>query len=198
MTDIAASERRLSAALDRIDGLLERGGWRGAGQPAQPPAADTGAEDAIAALRAENARLTEALEELQARLAAMPAGDMAHADAAEGGDAARLAAANEALAEANRDLIDAQDGQGDEQEAALAALRAEIESLRAARAAEIGQLGEIVIELERLLAGNGISPSAERTGAAAAASEGLRFDAVYGEADDDDGDDDSDQRGGRI
>lgn len=66
-------------------------------------------------------------------------------------DAARLAAANDALAEANRALLagpEAGDG-------ASAALEAEIEALRAARAAEISQLSEIVHELDRLLAAEG-------------------------------------------
>ena len=196
MTDISASERRLSAALDRIDGLLERGTWRSitAGPPEAAAHADSGADAEIAALRAENAELTDALTRLQTQIAATSGGVDADAEA---GDAARLAAANEALADANRDLIEAQDGQGDEQEAALAALRAEIESLRASRAAEIGQLGEIVIELERLLGGNGTTAVPDGAVRPAAATAGLRFDAVYGEAGDDD-DDSEDQRGGGI
>lgn len=153
MSDISVSERRLSAALDRMDRLLEAGAAR--------PAVAAPDEAAIAAMQqrledlqvqntrlaAENAALRAegggpadaALDEAQARLTAF----------AE--QAARLVVANDDLAAANRALIDAAADAGDGEQAVRDALSAEIEALHAARAAEITQMGEIMVELERLL-----------------------------------------------
>ncbi len=130
MTDISVSERRLSAALDRIDQLLEAGVYRRAGS--DTPSDDTPPQPATDAALAEAARRIAAATD----------------------QATRLAAANDDLAAANRILIDAASGQGDRVEAVSIALEAEIEALRAARAAEIAQLGDIMQELERLMAGD--------------------------------------------
>lgn len=147
MTDISVSERRLSAALDRIDQLLE------AGAVPRPVAAGAdGSADVQAKLDqalAENRRLAEQLAALNGVSASQDDGDRV---AAASEQAARLAAANDELAQANRVLIEAASGQGDLNEAVSVALEAEIEALRAARAAEIAQLGDIMVELERLLA----------------------------------------------
>ena len=145
MSDITASERRLSAALDRMDQLLD------AGLPAR---ADTG-------LIAE---LTRQRDEALARLAERPdaapeaaadtvdlGGLQAHLDAATE-QAAALARANDALIAANRDLIEAQETGGIGPDEQMAALEAELDALRAARAAEMAQMSEIMTELERLLA----------------------------------------------
>ena len=134
MSDISVSERRLSAALDRIDQLLDGAGSR-------PQTTDGDMQRRLDEVLAENKRL-------KAQLEASGGASMASA----GEIAARLAAANDELASANRALIEAASGQGDMIEAASVALEAEIEALRAARAAEIGQLGDIMGELERLLA----------------------------------------------
>lgn len=144
MSDITASERRLSAALDRLDRLLET---------APAPAADPGliarlTEERDAALaRAEatgpapgDGSDSAALTDLQVRLEA----------AVE--QSAQLSAANEALMTANRDLLDAQATGGIGPDETRAALEAEIAALRAARAAEMAQMSEIMTELERLLA----------------------------------------------
>lgn len=150
MSDISASERRLSAALDRIDQLLEAG-------VARPAAAGGGGEArVIAELRAENARLTAELSALRAAQETGSDAGLAEARArlAEAGEqAARLAAANDDLAAANRALIDAVSGSGEGDQASIEALEAEVEALRAARSAEIAQLGDIMLELDRLLAG---------------------------------------------
>lgn len=73
---------------------------------------------------------------------------------AAGQEAARLSAANEALAAANRALIEAAGLPRDE---ALAALEAEVEALRAARAAEMAQMGDIIDTLDRM-AGEAAAP----------------------------------------
>ena len=149
MSDIKASERRLAAALDRIDYLLETASPR----PAQGHAADP----------ALQARLDQALadnERLQAALDAMRPPMQSAADFDEGDDgrlidladhASRLSQANEELVSANRGLIEALAGETDGVEAVAVALEAEIEALRAARAAEIAQIAEIMAELQRML-----------------------------------------------
>lgn len=148
MSEIAAAERRLAAALDRIDFILERG-TAGVSAAAGNDAALIAQLDEA---QAENARLQDEIAALNRSAAAAP---QVQADTQAltraGQDAARLAAANEALADANRALIAAQNGQGDGAEATAQALEAEIEALRAARAAEVAQLADIVAELERLL-----------------------------------------------
>lgn len=136
MSDISVSERRLSAALDRIDQFLDRGGVVHAA-----PGPDLRAE-----LEAAYARI-ETLTEQSGQQ------DMAE-------QAARLAAANDDLAAANRALIQAVAGEGDGIEAVSIALEAEIEALRAARAAEAAQLGALMAEVERLLAEDGAAPAA--------------------------------------
>lgn len=136
MSDISISERRLSAALDRIDQYLDQGG--------AVPGTDA------SGLRAE-------LEAAQARIAALTAQPAPEGDGGDGmaEQAARLAAANDALAAANRALIAAMAGEDDRIEAVSLALEAEIEALRAARAAESGQLAGLLAEVERLLAEDG-------------------------------------------
>ena len=124
MSDITASERRLRAALDRMDKMLDVPPRPAdAAAPAPSAAADDGA-----------------LAELQARL-----------DAATE-QAAGLSAANEELITANRDLLEAQETGGIGADEQMAALQAELSALRAARAAEMAQMSEIMAELERLLA----------------------------------------------
>jgi multidrug efflux pump subunit AcrA (membrane-fusion protein) len=123
MSDITASERRLRAALDRMDKMLD--------VPPRP---------AEAAAPAPSAADDGALAELQARL-----------DAATE-QAAGLSAANEELIIANRDLLEAQETGGIGADEQMAALQAELSALRAARAAEMAQMSEIMAELERLLA----------------------------------------------
>ncbi|WEF23473.1 hypothetical protein [Paracoccus sp. S3-43] len=128
MSDISVSERRLSAALDRIDQFLDRGG---------PVHAAHGPD------------LREDLAAAQARIR-MLTDQLGRQDMAE--QAARLAAANDDLIAANRALIEEAGEEGDMVEAVSRALEAEIEALRAARAAEAAQLGALMAEVERLLA----------------------------------------------
>jgi len=153
MSDISASERRLSAALDRIDRLLELA--------PRPQAEDHQRVEELTRqlheAQDQNSRLSRELE--AAALPAASPGDrgaeladlQTRLDAATE-QAARLAAANEDLASANRNLIDAQATGGIGEDEVRDALEAEIQALRAARAAEMGQMSEIMTELERLLA----------------------------------------------
>lgn len=133
MSDISVSERRLSAALDRIDQFLDRGG---------PVHAGHGPD------------LREDLAAAQAQIRMLT--DRGRQDMAE--QAARLAAANDDLIAANRALIE--EAGGDMAETVSRALEAEIEALRAARAAEAAQLGALMAEVERLLAEDAAAPVA--------------------------------------
>lgn len=196
MSDIAASERRLSAALDRMDQLLETNFIPGTS--ARADVTGQVSSDELAELRAENQRLQARVMELQDR-AGSAADDDSDIDdrlADAGEQAARLAAANDELANANRALLDSLAGQGDVDAITTIrqALEAEIEALRAARAAEISNLGDIIMELERLLPdGDGEStavPSVEEASGADTAGTATRnqqgvFSAVYGDGPDD-------------
>lgn len=154
MSDISVSERRLSAALDRIDQFLDRGGVVIAA-----PGSDPGPE-----LEAAHAQIRALTDQLGQQ-------DMAQ-------QAVRLAAANDDLAAANRALIQAAAGEGDAVEAVSIALEAEIEALRAARAAETAQLGALMVEVERLLAEGDAAPAAtpELAGDAAGVPEAAQDD----------------------
>lgn len=163
MTDISVSERRLSAALDRIGQCLDRGGLGSA-----PSGAD---------LRPE-------LDAAQAQIAALMEQVARQGDGIDLGEqAARLAVANDDLAAANRALIQAASGDGDRNEAVTLALEAEIEALRAARAAEAAQLGALLAEVERLLTEDEASAATpEIAGDAGGVPEdGLHHDAQQGD-----------------
>ncbi|MCF3974877.1 hypothetical protein [Paracoccus salsus] len=203
MSDISVSERRLSAALDRIDHLLEVGLRR-------PAAAATLQEEAepasmlqarIADLESENTRLAGELGALRTDRGGPLEAALAEARArltAAGQQAARLSAANDDLAAANRRLIEAASGVDAPEDAGRAALEAEIEALRAARAAEIAQMGDIMIELERLLADE---PSADRARIATRAGDDAVLPEVTGDVagvpEDETGDDDHSPDGPR-
>lgn len=161
MSDITASERRLSAALDRLDQLLEAG-----------PRRDSTDSGAVAEL---TRRLTDAearnadLERLLAQAPKPAADDAGLADLQQRLDAAseqsaRLSAANEELMAANRNLIDADQTGGIGEDERREALEAEISALRAAREAEMAQMSEIMTELERLLAADAAAAPAEAAG----------------------------------
>ena len=153
MSDIAASERRLAAALDRIDYVLENAPAR-VDEAAVSTAEDSALQAQLAEAQAENARLAadlQALHDARGQTLEQSLADVGDRLTGAGREAARLAAANDDLSAANRALIAAQGGNGDAEAAIHAAYEAEIESLRAARAAEIAQMGDIMAELERLL-----------------------------------------------
>ena len=170
MTDLPDAERRLIAALERIDHSVERAARRltalvsqPAAEPAQPSAAEhrwpaAEAADISPDVAALHDRQGATLEAMRVRLAE------AHERLAEtGNEAARLAAANESLARANRALIDAAETGGVDADGIQAALQAEIESLHAARAAEVAQMSEILDALDRML-GVTTTPRSHSTG----------------------------------
>lgn len=140
MNDITACEQRLGVALDRIDNGLDRlfEAMRRAEATGPALASDAGSEaggdDVTSLRRRQEAALTLA----QTRLTE------------SGTEAARLAAANDALIVANRALIAASDTPA-QIDAVRKALDAEIEALQAARAAEIAQMGDILAALETML-----------------------------------------------
>lgn len=138
MGDLTVSEKRLIAALDRIDRSIERAasGLRAVADAGVQPQGD------------ELAGLQVRLDEMHEKLGRM------------GAQAARLAAANEGLSQANRLLLSKADSGGIGADEERAALEAEIEALRAARDAEIGQVGDILQALDGLL---GASPDAAGT-----------------------------------
>lgn len=161
MRDFSASEARLIAALDRLDAAIDRGRDR-LHRQMSPPAPSAPVPDDVAAhlavARADNRRLSDEVAALHDRQGATLAALQQRLTEAHerlegvGQQSARLAAANDGLAAANRALIEAADDWPAHGAAAtLGALEAEIESLRAARAAEIAQMGEILDALDRLL-----------------------------------------------
>ena len=156
MSEISVSERRLSAALDRIDQILEAGTGR------LLPSA-TAPDEALTAAQAENDRLAQELAALRADrggpLEAALAEARTRLDGA-GQQVARLSAANEELTAANRALIEAA-AAGDADPAIRSALEAEIEALRASREAELSQMSDIMVELERLLGGDALPFAAQ-------------------------------------
>lgn len=170
MSDISASERRLSAALDRLDQLLD--------SPAPAPKGED--PQHIEMLTRQLAQAQAEIAELrQAASAPQPAEQPAQQPAEDDDlrqqlDAAarrnaELSAANEDLTSANRNLFEAQETGGIGADEIRDALEAEVRALRAAREAEIVQMGEIMAELERLLADD---PSANG-GDAAPNNEGI-------------------------
>lgn len=150
--DLNASEKRLIAALDRIDRFLDQSAGAGRGQGDAPELAALEAE--LRAMRDENARLSQEMVLLHERQSAAATQYEARLAAAQdrvqalGQETAQLTAANEALAAANRALSGAAAPSGD---ATRGALEAEIESLRASRAAEIAQMGDIIETLDRMI-----------------------------------------------
>lgn len=136
MSDITDSERRLVAALDRIDRSIEKMRVERSEAAASGSAAAR-VETALAEAEAENARLGDEIAALRSRLTEA------------GHETVRLAAANDALTEANQKLLAGKGGAVE----ATAALRAELEALRATRAAEIAQMDDILGSLERMLSG---------------------------------------------
>lgn len=160
MGDLTVSEKRLIAALDRIDYSIERAAAQlrtGVAAPDPVPDEAPGVEGASAAeLEAalgENARLAS---ELQAAIEARETlarriGALNERLAAQGQEAARLSAANEALAGANRQLLSRADSGGPGPDEVRAALEAEVQALRAARAAEIAQVDEVLDMLDEML-----------------------------------------------
>lgn len=159
MSDITELERRISAALERLDAGIEA--LAAAPQPAEAAVRDDAElarlNEALEAERAANAQLTErvravrekqettvgALESKVERLS----GQLDAADA----ELQRLKRLNEELSEANRELGAAAARGVAEPDLINRAMITELEAMRAARAAEIAEMNEILAELKPLI-----------------------------------------------
>lgn len=155
--DMNASEKRLIAALDRIDAFIDRA-------PGPEGYSEAQADDGD--LRAESRRLSEELAELQDRQVRISADYEARLASANerlnaaGDEIARLATANDALIAANHQLVSADIVGADQLRTSL---EAEIKALRAARAAEVGQMDDIIGSLDRMLGKSGVAPTPRAT-----------------------------------
>lgn len=172
MNEIAASERRLSAALDRIDQLLETG----LGRTGSADASDIQAE--LSAAQAENQQLLAEIAELRTQSPSVDEAQMPATD--KGEQLTRLAAANEELITANRALLDAA-GADEAIDEIRKACDAEVEALRAARFAEIANLAEIMGELDRLLGQEKSAPAKPARDKSASSAEQTSFSGIYGD-----------------
>ncbi|WP_209021257.1 hypothetical protein [Paracoccus ravus] len=145
--DLNASEKRLIAALDRLDNFIDRSAGLRKGMAGADPEAEAESQahiqrlsDELEALRASH---SSAVTSYEARLAVM--NERLSETEERAGD---LLASNEALIAANRALSGAS---GAGEDPARAALEAEIQSLRATRSAELQKLGEIMDSLDRMM-----------------------------------------------
>ncbi|WP_413870089.1 hypothetical protein [Albidovulum sp.] len=163
MSDIAELERRISAALARIDAGIE-------GLAAMPPAAPEPGPTAIRddaeiarladeleAERTANAQLTERVRAIKEKQEGVVAGLETKVERLTGQmDAAdaeiqRLKRLNEELSEANRALAAAAAAGVAEPELINRSMTSELEAMRAARSAEIAEMNEILAELKPLI-----------------------------------------------
>ena len=165
MSDIAAYERRISMALDRIARRLDSGG--GAGAPTRnagaAPAGDESAtvaslREALEKERAANAQLSErvhqvkqrqetTIAQLERRLARLT--EQLDLQSLE---MLRLKKANARLMESNAALREAQAEGFPDTTLVNRSISAELEALQTERRAEMAEMEEILAELKPLLA----------------------------------------------
>ncbi|MFN6951655.1 MAG: hypothetical protein ACK4NE_03560 [Albidovulum sp.] len=159
MSDIAELERRISAALARIEAAVEGLDAK----PAEPaPAPHDGAEiarltEALEAERAVNAQLTERVRAIKEKQETM-IGALerkverltAQIDAADA-EIRRLKRLGDDLTETNRALTAAVASGVADPSLVNRALMSELESLRGQRAAEIAEMDAILAELKPLI-----------------------------------------------
>jgi chromosome segregation ATPase len=183
MAEIEESQRRIAAALSRIDAGLEALQAQGAGDAQAQENAEQQAQDVAAltsALEEEklvSAQLEERIKGLKARHATELEEARAAAESAGTADAAPAVVAIDAelqklkkavaqLREANSALREANEAGLSEPHLINKAMLAELEALRAERAAEVAETSAILSALEPLLSGGGSDgPAAEREGA---------------------------------
>ncbi len=155
MTETTEYEYRLAQALDRIANHAER--ERRRREAAGDPEALATLQQALEAERAANQQLNDRVAALHARQQDIIARlenrlSQAHDGLARAGqDIARLSAATDELAAANRALI-GEITLGEDDDPIRAAYEAEIAALRQARAAEIGLMDDMLNALDTLLA----------------------------------------------
>jgi small-conductance mechanosensitive channel len=162
MSDLAAYERRLSAALDRIARSLEaRGAETRAARPPVDPVGDSALvtlREALEKERAANAQLSErvhqvkqrqdtTIAQLERRLARLT--EQLDLQSLE---MLRLKKANARLIDANTALRDAQAAAFPDATLVNKSISAELEALQAERRAEMAEMEEILAELKPLLA----------------------------------------------
>ena len=162
MSDLAAYERRLSAALDRIARSVEaRGADPRASRAPVDPVGDTALatlREALEKERAANAQLSErvhqvkqrqetTIAQLERRLARLT--EQLDLQSLE---MLRLKKANARLIDANTALRDAQQAAFPDATLVNKSISAELEALQAERRAEMAEMEEILAELKPLLA----------------------------------------------
>ena len=156
MSDLAAYERRISAALDRIARSMEaraQGGGRAA------PEGDSGRlRQALEKERAANAQLSDRLHQLRQRQEGT-IGQLERRLARlteqldlQSLEMLRLKKANAKLMEANAALRDAREEGALESKLVNRSIAAELEALHAERRTEMAEMEEILAELKPLLA----------------------------------------------
>jgi len=157
MDDIGELERRLAAALERIDagldGAIAGGGAGHAGTATQLAEL----QEALEAERANNARLTMRVTALEDRRTGAVADLEQQLDRAtkqldaQALEVQRLKTVNDGLRAAIGPLQEAQAATAADPHLINKAMQAELEALRAARAAEIAEMDEILTELAPLV-----------------------------------------------
>lgn len=161
MSDLAALERRISAALDRIARRMEAGapGAAGAdGGAGAPPGELARLRQALEKERSSNAQLSErvhqikqrqdsSVTQLERRLARLT--EQLDLQSLE---MLRLKKANAKLMEANASLRDAREEGAPESKLVNRSIAAELEALQAERRTEMAEMEEILAELKPLLA----------------------------------------------
>ncbi|MCC5988773.1 MAG: hypothetical protein JJT95_13925 [Pararhodobacter sp.] len=161
MSDLAAFERRISAALDRIARRME---GQGPGAPAASGAdgAASGGEmarlrQALEKERGANSQLSERLHQIRQRQESTIAqlerrlARLTEQLDLQSLEMLRLKKANAKLMESNAALRDARDGGALESKLVNRSIAAELDALQAERRAEMAEMEEILAELKPLL-----------------------------------------------
>ena len=156
MSDLAAYERRINAALDRIAQKVE---GRRAGDGAGAPAGEVARlRQALEKERGVNAQLSERLHQLRQRQESS-VGQLERRLARlteqldlQSLEMLRLKKANTKLMEANAALREARDGGALESKLVNRSIAAELSALQAERRTEMAEMEEILAELKPLLA----------------------------------------------
>lgn len=158
MSDLAAYERRITAALDRIARSMEARDKGDGGGAAVPSGDQSRLRQALEKERSVNAQLSERLHQLRQR----QEGSIAQLERRlarlteqldlQSLEMLRLKRANAKLMETNAALRDARDGGALESKLVNRSIAAELEALQAERRTEMAEMEEILAELKPLLA----------------------------------------------
>ncbi len=159
MSDIAELERRIAAALERIDTGLDALAASPAPEPAEPQdeAETLRLTEALEAERVTNAQLTERVRAIREKLDATVGALESKVERLTGQltaateDVERLKRLNGELADSNRALAAAAEAGVADPGLIDRAMRTELAALRAARQAEIAEMDGILAELKPLI-----------------------------------------------